>query len=529
MTVLAVGQALVNIGYVTGLLPVTGIPLPFVSSGGTSLVLTMGVLGMLVSFARHEPDAVAGALGGGRTAAAAAAGAAGAAGPGPPAGRPIGRPAGRRPSPPAPGRPDRADRPARPARAGRPAAAAPHVAVVLAGGGTAGHIEPALAVADALRALDPAGITALGTERGLETTLVPARGYELQLIPPVPLPRRPTPIWLTLPARLRAAVKAAAGGAGPASGRTSSSASAATSRRRPTWPPAAPGPDRRARGQRPAGLANRLGARFTPLGVVTAAAAPPACAHAVTLGIPLRRRSPSWTGPPPRARRRAAFGLRRDRPTLLVIGGSQGARAHQRRGARGGRRPGRGAGVQVLHAAGPSNELAAPTSPAGARRTSLVPYLDRMDLAYAAADLVLCRSGAMTVAEITAVGLPAVYVPLPHGNGEQRLIRRADRRGRRRAAGRRRGLHPGVACRRRCSPTCRPRRRMDGMARRRPASAAGSADERAGRACVPADAGAPEGDRDWAGRARPRPRRDDPVRAEPSSAGCTSSASAAPG
>jgi UDP-N-acetylglucosamine--N-acetylmuramyl-(pentapeptide) pyrophosphoryl-undecaprenol N-acetylglucosamine transferase len=50
-----------------------------------------------------------------------------------------------------------------------------------------------------------------------------------------------------------------------------------------------------------------------------------------------------------------------------------------------------------------------------------VPYLDRMDLAYAAADLVMARSGAMTVAEIAAVGLPAVYVPLPHGNGEQRL------------------------------------------------------------------------------------------------------------
>lgn len=55
------GQALINIGYVTALLPVTGIPLPFVSAGGTSLVLTMGVFGMLVSFARHEPDAVAAA------------------------------------------------------------------------------------------------------------------------------------------------------------------------------------------------------------------------------------------------------------------------------------------------------------------------------------------------------------------------------------------------------------------------------------------------------------------------------------
>ncbi|HEX4729218.1 MAG TPA: putative lipid II flippase FtsW [Jatrophihabitans sp.] len=52
------GQALINVGYVTALLPVTGIPLPFISNGGTSLILTCAVLGMLTSFARHEPDAV---------------------------------------------------------------------------------------------------------------------------------------------------------------------------------------------------------------------------------------------------------------------------------------------------------------------------------------------------------------------------------------------------------------------------------------------------------------------------------------
>jgi UDP-N-acetylglucosamine--N-acetylmuramyl-(pentapeptide) pyrophosphoryl-undecaprenol N-acetylglucosamine transferase len=51
----------------------------------------------------------------------------------------------------------------------------------------------------------------------------------------------------------------------------------------------------------------------------------------------------------------------------------------------------------------------------------VLPYVDRMDLAYAAADVALCRSGAMTCAELTAVGLPGCFVPLPHGNGEQRL------------------------------------------------------------------------------------------------------------
>jgi UDP-N-acetylglucosamine--N-acetylmuramyl-(pentapeptide) pyrophosphoryl-undecaprenol N-acetylglucosamine transferase len=60
--------------------------------------------------------------------------------------------------------------------------------------------------------------------------------------------------------------------------------------------------------------------------------------------------------------------------------------------------------------------------PPGSPPYVLLPYLDRMELAYAAADLVLCRSGANTCAELTAVGLPGAYVPLPHGNGEQRLL-----------------------------------------------------------------------------------------------------------
>jgi UDP-N-acetylglucosamine--N-acetylmuramyl-(pentapeptide) pyrophosphoryl-undecaprenol N-acetylglucosamine transferase len=88
--------------------------------------------------------------------------------------------------------------------------------------------------------------------------------------------------------------------------------------------------------------------------------------------------------------------------------------------------------VQVLHVTGPKNlgESQVADGPlsgvSGTGRSSAVPYValpyvDRMDLAYAAADFALCRAGAMTCAELTAVGLPAAYVPLPIGNGEQRL------------------------------------------------------------------------------------------------------------
>src|SRR5256886_9002675 len=83
--------------------------------------------------------------------------------------------------------------------------------VLLAGGGSAGHIEPALALADALRRIDSgAEVTCLGTERGLETRLIPLRGYPLELIPAVPMPRSVTPKLLTVPGRLAGAVNAAA-------------------------------------------------------------------------------------------------------------------------------------------------------------------------------------------------------------------------------------------------------------------------------------------------------------------------------
>jgi UDP-N-acetylglucosamine--N-acetylmuramyl-(pentapeptide) pyrophosphoryl-undecaprenol N-acetylglucosamine transferase len=106
-----------------------------------------------------------------------------------------------------------------------------------------------------------------------------------------------------------------------------------------------------------------------------------------------------------------------DRPTLLVFGGSQGARTINV-ALQGAARRLLDRGVQVLHASGPQNTVEVARVD-GDPPYVVVPYLERMDLAYAAADLVVGRSGAMTCAEVAAVGLPAVFVPYPHSNGEQ--------------------------------------------------------------------------------------------------------------
>lgn len=294
-----------------------------------------------------------------------------------------------------------------------PAAAAPHV--VVAGGGTAGHIEPALASADAvLRRCPDASVTALGTERGLEGTLVPQRGYPLELIPPVPLPRKLTPELLRLPGRVRHAVRSVRDvfdrvqadvlvGFG---GYVALPAYLAARGRIPIVVHEA--------NRRP-GLANRVGARFADTVGVALDGTP--LPGARVLGMPLRRSITSLDRDSLRAKAREHFGLSQDAPTLVVAGGSQGARSINT-AVSGAAEAFADAGIGVLHAHGPRNTVAVQQFP-GRPAYVPVPYVERMDLAYAAADVVLCRSGAMTVAEVSAVGLPAVYVPLPHGNGEQ--------------------------------------------------------------------------------------------------------------
>src|SRR6201999_1043424 len=293
--------------------------------------------------------------------------------------------------------------------------------VVLAGGGSAGHIEPALAVADALRRADPhALIICLGTERGLEGRLVPMRGYELAMIPAVPLPRSVTPRLLAVPGKMAGAVNAAAGvldrmkadvlvGFG---GYVATPGYLAARRRHVPIVVHEANP-------RP-GLANKLGARLTEH-VYTGNPATQ-LQHATYLGIPIRREIAELDRLGLGDKARAHFGLRPDLPVLLVTGGSQGARSLNN-ALYGALDLLRSSGVQVLHVTGPRNEAEAPPPGPGTPGAPYVavPYVDRMDLAYAAADFALCRAGALTCAELTAVGLPAAYVPLPIGNGEQRL------------------------------------------------------------------------------------------------------------
>jgi UDP-N-acetylglucosamine--N-acetylmuramyl-(pentapeptide) pyrophosphoryl-undecaprenol N-acetylglucosamine transferase len=305
-----------------------------------------------------------------------------------------------------------------------PSPAGAALSVVLAGGGTAGHVEPAMAVADALAALDPqVRITALGTARGLETRLVPERGYQLALITPVPLPRKPTGDLARLPTRVWRAVRETravldAVDANVVIGFGGYVALPAYLAAR-----GIPGLRRRIpvlihEANARAGLANRVGVRGADR--VLSAVPDSGLRGAEVVGVPVRAAITALDRAALRAEARKHFGFADDARVLLVFGGSQGA-VSLNRAVSGAAAELAAAGVSVLHAHGPKNTLELRTPEPGDAPYLAVPYLDRMDLAYSAADLVICRSGAMTVAEVSAVGLPAIYVPLPIGNGEQRL------------------------------------------------------------------------------------------------------------
>ena len=246
----------------------------------------------------------------------------------------------------------------------------------------------------------------------------PSAGYPLLTVPKVPLPRRPSADLLRLPDEPAHRGRRCRAGHRPDAG---------AGRRRLRWLRLHPRLHRRP--------ATRHTRRHPRAERPTRAGQPARCPHHAVRRHDVREhlaaarhpdracrcaaRSASST-----ARRRAPrgwphFGLEDHWPTVLVTGGSLGAqRLNSAFQARAGVL--RAAGVQVLHLTGAGKEFVPEVEGPGAPYVT-VPYADRMDLAYAAADLVVARAGANTVCELTAVGLPAVYVPLPIGNGEQRF------------------------------------------------------------------------------------------------------------
>ncbi len=287
--------------------------------------------------------------------------------------------------------------------------------VLIAGGGTGGHIIPGLAIADELRLYHGAEVDWVGTERGLETRFVPAAGYKLHLIEvgqlkSVSLRTRVTTLT-TIPKSLlsckallrqfRPGVVVGVGGyaSGPAM-------LAAILNRTPTLafePNAAPG------------LTNRLVGKR-----VTAAAVnfPPAAAffrNAEVTGIPVR---PEFFLLPTKDPASP--------PHLLVFGGSQGARALNTRMPEVAVRllealP----GLTILHQAGArhaeTTSAAYGVSGASAERWQVQPFLDDMAAQFARADLILARSGASTVAELAAAGKPSLLVPFPQATDDHQL------------------------------------------------------------------------------------------------------------
>ncbi|MFI5084353.1 MAG: UDP-N-acetylglucosamine--N-acetylmuramyl-(pentapeptide) pyrophosphoryl-undecaprenol N-acetylglucosamine transferase [Actinomycetales bacterium] len=294
------------------------------------------------------------------------------------------------------------------------------LSVVLAGGGSAGHVSPLLAIAAAVARERPGTrLLAVGTEEGLETRLVPAAGLELALIDRVPLPRRPSAAAAAFPARFRHAVRAGGeildrAGADVLVGVGGYVCTpmylAARSRRIPIVIHEA---------NTRTGLANRLGARYAA-GAGKAFAAT-RLRNAALVGMPMRREISTLDRTAARTAARRALGLASELPTLVVTGGSLGA-VRINNAAAGAMDALTCAGIQVLHITGRGKSVTGPNgAPLSAPNYRQVEYVDAMEDAYAAADLILCRAGAGTVSELAAVGLPAVLVPLPVGNGEQAL------------------------------------------------------------------------------------------------------------
>lgn len=283
---------------------------------------------------------------------------------------------------------------------------------LLAGGGTGGHVNPLLALAQLLRA-ENHEVFALGTKEGLESRLVPERGFELLTVARLPLPRKLSLSSLLFPFRLlvevfrtlgyvrKHKIDAVVGFGGYAS---PPAYLAAFLSRKPIVVHEA---------NAIAGFANKLGAK---LGGTVAVAFPNSNLGGTLTGMPIRQEIVESIAGYDKGQARIELGMDPVLPTLLVTGGSLGAKRinetiieslDQLRAA----------GIQILHIVGDRANLPEVSEPGYVRMN----YCTRMDAAIAAANLAVSRAGSSTVSEFAAAGLPAVYVPYPVGNGEQRL------------------------------------------------------------------------------------------------------------
>ena len=294
--------------------------------------------------------------------------------------------------------------------------------VVLAGGGTGGHIYPLLAFAECLRRHQPdLRITCVGSAKGLEGQLIPAAGYELRQVPAYQLPRSINFDLAATPARMlksmragRAVLDAVDADVVVGFGGYVSVPAYLAAWRRHT-------PLVIHEMNVPPGVANRLGMRFTShvaVGFPHQPSSSPLLGDARVTGVPLRQAIATLERREVQAGAREHFGLDSRLPVLFVFGASQGSRSINQAVAASAKAI-TSAGIQVLHVTGARNEPVAVPDDLPVPYVTL-PYVADMELGYAAADLVLSRGGGMTLAEVTTVGLPAIYVPLPYGNGEQR-------------------------------------------------------------------------------------------------------------
>jgi UDP-N-acetylglucosamine--N-acetylmuramyl-(pentapeptide) pyrophosphoryl-undecaprenol N-acetylglucosamine transferase len=298
--------------------------------------------------------------------------------------------------------------------------------VIVAGGGTAGHVFPAIAVAHELARLADVEPVFIGVPDRLEAKLVPEAGFRLHHVDAVSIPRRLSPRLLRVPGALRSAVRACeklideerAVAAVTFGGYVSFPVD------RAAWKQQLPLVLHEQNAV--PGLANRVAARWADRVAVTFPGSADRFRHpercAVT-GDPVRQEILDLDRDERRAAARLRFGLRPNLPTLLVFGGSQGARSLNRAIVEAHRRWSSDE-IQILHAAGRSlyPEAAKAWQEARSLRpgvhVELIDFIDDMADAYAAADVVVCRAGATSIAELTVLGLPAVLVPYPHATGD---------------------------------------------------------------------------------------------------------------